>query len=257
MNVYLVIALCFIPLILIFVLSTFFTKLKISTGIISVLFALLSVIPITFIQYLLTEFLPSDFFSIKNGIFFLFVKVLFFAGFLEESLKFLILFLFPSKKLNLKQFMAAALIFGITLGCFESAVYYLNSLHRTQIRHAELIYSLIFTRMISSDLIHAFCAGLSAFSVFAAKNKKIYISPVIISILIHGIFDLFQYFDNAIKYFSIAAILFAVIELRVKYSVLKEYFTAKTQESNPPQNKKKPYTKKKKVSQSKTKTEHE
>ena len=110
MNVYLVIALCFIPLILIFVLSTFFTKLKISTGIISVLFALLSVIPITFIQYLLTEFLPSDFFSSKNGIFFLFVKVLFFAGFLEESLKFLILFLFPSKKLNLKQFMAAALI---------------------------------------------------------------------------------------------------------------------------------------------------
>ena len=81
MNVYLVIALCFIPLILIFVLSTFFTKLKISTGIISVLFALLSVIPITFIQYLLTEFLPSDFFSSKNGIFFLFVKVLFFAGF--------------------------------------------------------------------------------------------------------------------------------------------------------------------------------
>ena len=153
MNVYLVIALCFIPLILIFVLSTFFTKLKISTGIISVLFALLSVIPITFIQYLLTEFLPSDFFSSKNGIFFLFVKVLFFAGFLEESLKFLILFLFPSKKLNLKQFMAAALIFGITLGCFESAVYYLNSLHRAQIRHAELIYSLIFTRMISSDLI--------------------------------------------------------------------------------------------------------
>ena len=92
-------------------------------------------------------------------------------------------------------------------GCFESAVYYLNSLHRAQIRHAELIYSLIFTRMISSDLIHAFCAGLSAFSVFAAKNKKIYISPVIISILIHGIFDLFQYFDNAIKYFSIVQFL--------------------------------------------------
>ena len=92
MNVYLVIALCFIPLILIFVLSTAFTKLKISTGIISILFGLLSVLPITFIQYVLTEFLPSDFFSSKNGIFFLFIKVLLFAGFLEESLKFLILF---------------------------------------------------------------------------------------------------------------------------------------------------------------------
>ncbi len=218
MNVYLVIALCFIPLILVFPITLISTKLPILKGLLALILGLFSVVPIAFFQYLIVDILPKS----NNGILLLFLQTLIFAGLLEEGLKFVIEFLFPSKKLSLKQFMALALIFGITLGCFESVVYYLNCLQRSSQKNADLIYSLIFMRMISSDLIHMLCAGLSAFSVYMIKNKRFFISPIIISILIHGIFDLFVYFQNPIHFFAIAAVLFAAIELRVKYSSAKE-----------------------------------
>ena len=88
---------------------------------------------------------------------------------------------------------------------------------KTNSRGGQLLYNILFLRMFSSDLIHMFCAGLSGLFVWGFKNKKIYVMPLVYAIFIHGIFNFFNYFNGGIQFFSYVAILFAVIECRVKY----------------------------------------
>lgn len=223
MNIYLSVSLCFIPLVLIFILSVIYSKVKILTSLTAVVLGFLSVIPIVFFQYLLNTYIPKDF-ILTNATLYLLLNALIFNGLLEEGVKFGIQFILPAKNIELKQFMALSLIFGITLGCFESVIYLLNHLQEASEKNAELIYSLIFARMISADLIHTFCAALLGFSVYSIKNKKFYISPVIVAVLTHGIFNFFSYFKNFIQWFAIVVVLFAIIEVRVKYLKVSEDF---------------------------------
>ena len=55
MNVYLVLALCFVPYVLMFVIAKFFCKAKISTCLIASLLGLLSVVPIVILQYIFAD----------------------------------------------------------------------------------------------------------------------------------------------------------------------------------------------------------
>ena len=79
------------------------------------------------------------------------------------------------------------------------------------------MYSLIFARMFSSDLIHVFCAGLGGLFVWGIRHKKNNPMIFIYAVVCHGLFDFFVYFDLWIHWFAVAAVLFAVIECRVKY----------------------------------------
>ena len=217
MNVYFVLALCFIPYVLMFVISRFFCKVKISTCLIASLLGLLSVVPIVFLQYIFADVFQVER-KIELGAFFtLFLTCLLYNGLVEEGIKMLCLVGIPVKKLQLKDFFVATLLFGMILGCFESATYFLQHLQKTNSRGGQLLYNILFLRMFSSDLIHMFCAGLSGLFVWGLKNKKIYVMPLVYAIFIHGIFNFFNYFNGGIQFFSYVAILFAVIECRVKY----------------------------------------
>lgn len=217
MNVYLVLALCFVPYVLMFVIAKFFCKVKISTCLIASLLGLLSVVPIVILQYIFADVFQVEQ-KIELGAFFtLFLSCLLYNGLVEEGIKMLCLFGISAKKLQLKEFFVATLLFGMILGCFESATYFLQHLQKTNARGGQLLYDILFLRMFSSDLIHMFCAGLSGLFVWGIKNKKIYVMPLVYAIFIHGIFNFFNYFNGGIQLFAYVAIFFAIIECRVKY----------------------------------------
>ena len=217
MNVYFALILNFIPFILCFFLFRFLFKMKFSTELFACLFGFLSVLPITFLQFYLMSLVPEQLFSGKTDLGGLFCKFLVYNGLVEELIKVLLIALIPHKKLNLRAFFVASLLCGLCLGSFESMIYFLQHLSEAKQSGAELLYSLIFARMFSSDLIHVFCAGLGGLFVWGIRHKKNNPMIFIYAVVCHGLFDFFVYFDLWIHWFAVAAILFAVIECRVKY----------------------------------------
>ena len=217
MNVYFALILNFIPFVLCFFLFRFLFKMRFSTELFACLFGFLSVLPITFLQFYLMSLVPEQLFSGKTDLGGLFCKFLVYNGLVEELIKVLLIALIPHKKLNLRAFFVASLLCGLCLGSFESMIYFLQHLSEANQSGAELLYSLIFARMFSSDLIHVFCAGLGGLFVWGIRHKKNNPMIFIYAVICHGLFDFFVYFDLWIHWFAVAAILFAVIECRVKY----------------------------------------
>lgn len=217
MNIYFALILNFLPFFICFFLFKFLFKMKFSTELFACLFGFLSVLPITFLQFYLMSLIPEQLFSGKTDLSGLFCKFLVYNGLVEELIKVLLIALIPHKKLNLRTFFAASLLCGLCLGSFESMIYFLQHLSNANQSGAELLYSLIFARMFSSDLIHVFCAGLGGLFVWGIRNKQNNPMVFIYAVVCHGLFDFFVYFDLWIHWFAVAAVLFAVIECRVKY----------------------------------------
>ena len=220
MNVYFALILNFLPLIACFFSFKFFFKLKFSTELFAGLLGLLAVLPGTFLQFYFTSLAPEQLFSGNSGLSGIFFKFLLCNGLAEELIKTLLIAFIPRKNLNLRQFFLSSLIFGLCLGSFESMIYFLCHLSNATQSGAELLYTLIFARMFSSDLIHAFCAGLDGLFVWGICRRKF--SPVIFiySVVCHGLFNFFVYFDLWIHWFAVPAVLFALVECRVKYQKL-------------------------------------
>lgn len=191
--------------------------MKFSTELFACLFGFLSVLPITFLQFYLMSLIPEQLFSGKTDLSGLFCKFLVYNGLVEELIKVVMIALIPHKKLSLRAFFAASLLCGLCLGSFESIIYFLQHLSNANRTGAELLYSLIFARMFSSDLIHVFCAGLGGLFVWGIRHKKNNPMIFIYAVVCHGLFDFFVYFDLWIHWFAVAAVLFAIIECRVKY----------------------------------------
>ena len=217
MNVYFALILNFLPFFICFFSFKFLFKMKFSTELFACLFGFLSVLPITFLQFYLMSLVPEQLFSGKTDLSGLFCKFLVYNGLIEELIKLILIALIPLKKLNLRAFFAASLLCGLCLGSFESMIYFLQHLSNANQTGAELLYSLIFARMFSSDLIHVFCAGLCGLFVWGIRRRQNNPMIFIYAVICHGLFDFFVYFDLWIHWFSVAAILFAVIECRVKY----------------------------------------
>lgn len=217
MNVYFALILNFLPFFICFFSFKFLLKMKFSTELFACLFGFLSVLPITFLQFYLMSLIPEQLFSGKTDLSGLFCKFLVYNGLVEELIKVVMIALIPFKKLNLRAFFAASLLCGLCLGSFESSIYFLQHLSNASRTGAELLYSLIFARMFSSDLIHVFCAGLGGLFVWGIRHKKNNPMIFIYAVVCHGLFDFFVYFDLWIHWFAVAAVLFAVIECRVKY----------------------------------------
>ncbi len=217
MNVYFALILNFLPFFICFFSFKFLFKMKFSTELFACLFGILSVLPITFLQFYLMSLIPEQLFSGKTDLSALFCKFLVYNGFVEELIKVVMIALIPHKKLNLRSFFAASLLCGLCLGSFESIIYFLQHLSNANQTGAELLYGLIFARMFSSDLIHVFCAGLGGLFVWGIRHKRNNPMIFIYAVVCHGLFDFFVYFDLWIHWFAVAAVLFAVIECRVKY----------------------------------------
>lgn len=207
--------LCFVPLIALFCILIFVFKLNVTHLLISLVAGLVCVLPVSVIQFFCGM---APFFSNQNLIFVL-VKSVLLYGFVEELCKMAFVFVLPHKEYTPLNFLLLSFFFGLSLGCFESVIYYLDHLQKASLMGGNLLYKSIFIRMITSDLIHTFCAGLLGLFVYQNRKSETYVSLIILAVLLHGVYDFFAGFSNAFKYFSVAVIFFAALECRVKYSI--------------------------------------
>ena len=212
------IILCFVPLVVAVLVFALSFKIKVGHQLIAVLLWLAAVLPISFIQY----FLPDLPFLTGVPLVKTLLKSLILYGLVEELIKMLLAIPLPHKEYSELDFLLLAFVMGLALGCFESVVYYFDHLQKASARGAELLYGLIAARIFSSDVIHMCCMGLSGLYIFSKRQRNPKFSYFVLAVIIHGVYDFFAGFSNGLRWFSIAVVLLAAIECRIKYSALKQ-----------------------------------
>ncbi len=185
---------------------------------ISIALAMIAVIPASFIQYWAVKlpfFRADTFISLLLG-------SLLLNGFVEESVKCAFECLIPRKNVTFRLFFCCLLLFGLTVGSFESIVYTLNKI-QFDISHMSrnAAVKLIFQRMISAQLIHVFCAALSGFFVWNLGKGLKKFTALIFAIILHGVYNFFMSFGKNFRFFAFAAIVLALIEIRQFYKETK------------------------------------
>jgi len=214
------IALCFVPLIIAIIVAAAGFKLKITHILVAALLGLLAVLPISFIQYFIPD-LSKHFIS---PVLFSLVRSLLIYGLIEEVFKTLLLLPLPHKgydKAKLESFLILSFVMGLSLGCFESVVYYFDHLQIANSKGATLLYGQIAIRIFTTDIIHMACTGLCGMFIYSCRNKARQISCFVIAILLHGFYDFFAGFSNGLRWFSIAVVLMVIAECRIKYRTLQ------------------------------------
>lgn len=212
------IILCFVPLVVAVLVFALSFKIKVGHQLIAVLLGLAAVLPISFIQY----FLPDLPFLTGVPLVKTLLKSLILYGLVEELIKMLLAIPLPHKEYSELDFLLLAFVMGLALGCFESVVYYFDHLQKASARGAELLYGLIAARIFSSDVIHMCCMGLSGLYIFSKRQRNPKFSYFVLAVIIHGVYDFFAGFSNGLRWFSIAVVLLAAIECKIKYSALKQ-----------------------------------
>lgn len=177
------------------------------------------VLPISFVQYLVPNNIPFSF----NPILFLLLKSLLLYGLLEEGFKLLVLLPFSEKKdTSPKKVLIISLMISLAVAGFESIIYFLDKLQKSNYRNGTLLYLPIFLRLCSAYIIHITCTCLSSLFLYTLYQKKAQISLFLLAIILHGLYDFFVAFQNNFKWFSIGIILLSLIELKIKYSTFLE-----------------------------------
>ena len=210
------IILCFIPLIFAFLIFAAGFKLKLTHLLIAVLLGLVAVLPISFIQYFMPALPGLPISAVVRAL----LKSLLLYGLVQEAIKTLALLPVPHKNESRLNFLLLAFTAGLSLGCFESVVYYFDHLQIANSRGATLLYGQIAVRIMTSDVIHMTCTGLCGLFIFSCRKAPRHTSFLIIAVLLHGIYDFFAGFANDLRWFSVAVVLMAIIECRIKYSAL-------------------------------------
>ncbi len=221
------ITLCFVPLILAIVFFSTCFKLKLTHQLIAVLLGLAAVLPISFIQYFMPSIPGLPISPVVSAL----LKSLLLYGLVEEAIKTLALLPLPHKiydeegaadsaagRLN---FLLLAFTAGLSLGCFESVVYYFDHLQIANIRGATLLYGQIAVRIFTSDIIHMTCTGLCGLFIYSCRNKPARVSCLIMAVILHGVYDFFAGFSGSLRWFSVAVVLMSILECRIKYTSLK------------------------------------
>lgn len=211
------IVLCFLPLIIAIILFTGCFKLKLTHELIAVLFGLIAVFPISFIQYFLPE-IPG---FINAPLLRTLLKSILIYGLVEEAIKMALAIPLPHKEYTAAKTLLLAFVMGLALGCFESVVYYLDHLQKANLKGAQLLYGQIALRIFTSDVIHMTCTGLSGLFIYSCRQNHKKISFFILAVLIHGVYDFFAGFSGNLKWFSIIVVLLAIAECRIKYVSLQ------------------------------------
>ena len=200
------IALCFIPLLALYIcfllLVRGFSKLQ---GLLACLYGLLSLIPIEAILILISFFMPSK----RTGPALTLLRMIIINGVIEEGAKAAFLFLLPAKKTEKGTFLVYSLLCGLSLGCLETLIYFINGNRSVEIR--------IFTAVA----IHTLCAALSGIFVYSAKHKNAKIITFLFAILFHGVYNYFASLDAPLHYFSYAVIVIAALECKLRFSSVK------------------------------------
>lgn len=200
---------CILPAFVMLLLLCFFQKKDGFTfrfGLLAILLGLVSIIPITAVQFLVSYFSSS----IKTTLATVLVTALLFNGVIEESFKMVMLLFLPAKKTSQKVFFAASLLSGLVLGCFETVIYLVSGQHD------------VVVRLVTSVLVHTACSGLSGLYVWSFKQKKIKIMPFVLAAVLHGLYNFFAGFTGGFWWISIVCLLFAFIECALYYDRILE-----------------------------------
>lgn len=217
MVIILPVILCLLPLILTVVIFRFGSKLKLTQILLACLLGLLAILPISLVQY----WLPLIPFFQRPAVINSLLRSIVVYGLIEELFKMVLIMPIPKRENTLLEYFFLSLVFGLSLGCFETIIYFLDHIQKANINGGQLLYLPIFQRIVSSDCIHTMCAGLLGFFVFEAKEKRYHFQLIIWAVCLHGLYDFFAGFQNSFRYFAIAVVLFSVIECRVRYLKIK------------------------------------
>ena len=215
MNLYALLGICFIPAALFFTLSSLLNKnFRIAYGLWSALLALVTVIPASLIQFYVLSlpiFTASTFAAVM-------ITAILFNGLIEESMKMLFLCLVPQKKQILSAFFCCVILYGLTVGGFESVIYIIKKFQEIQGQGGkEIVVRLLIERIFSAQAIHVFCAGLSGLYIWNFRRHKKNIMPFVYAVLLHGIYNFFASFTSMYRWLAVVAILFAAVECRIFY----------------------------------------
>ena len=200
---------CFVPLMLIFAaFYAFVPNLKITDALLSVLAGLLAIIPAGALNIFVFSGIAEQAKTLSQ----VFTRDLILNGLAEEVIKMIFIYIFISRKLELKTFFFCALLSGAAVGCFELFIYFYSYQGDIQFKY--------FLRLFTAVLLHTFCAGLGGLTAYSIKNKCRTLAPVILAVILHGTYNYFAGFkpDVPFFYFSFAVILFSLIECRVRYT---------------------------------------
>lgn len=220
MQFYAFLALCFIPLVAAFVvLALVVPGLTVRGGLLSCLLAILAIVPTAFVQYVvlaLPVFTAETFGS-------LLVTAVVFNGLIEETVKLLFLALMPQKRTTLAAFFSCCLLFGLTLGGFESVIYLVRRIQAVGMQQdVAAALRLVLMRMGTAALVHTFCAGLSGLYLWLFRHGRNAVMPFVWAALLHGVYNFFAAFSTGFRWFSLVAIVFALLECRIWYKTADE-----------------------------------
>ena len=215
MNLYALLGISFIPTIIFFALSVILNKnLKIKYCFLACLLALLTVVPTSLIQFYILSlpiFTGYTFASVM-------ITAILFNGLIEESMKMLFMCLIPQKKQILSAFFCCVILYGLTVGGFESVIYIIKKFQEIQGQSGkEIVVHLRVNRIFTAQAIHVFCAGLSGLYIWNFRRHKKNIMPFIYAVLLHGIYNFFASFSSIYHWLAVVAILFAAVECRIFY----------------------------------------
>ena len=215
MNLYALLGISFIPTAIFFALAVILNKnLKLRYCLVAGVLALLTVIPTSMIQFYVLSlpiFTGYTFASVM-------ITAILFNGLIEETMKMLFLCLIPQKKQILSAFFCCVILYGLTVGGFESVIYVIKKFQEIQGQGGkELVIHLLLDRIFSAQAIHVFCAGLSGLYIWNFRRHKKNFMPFIYAVLLHGIYNFFASFSSIYHWLAIVAILFAAVECRIFY----------------------------------------
>ncbi len=209
MNLFLSLAVCFVPLVLIISLCVIFIKgFKVFYALCAIILGFVAIFLIIVVRTMADDFFNFIPFAL-SGFFAVVLSTLFYA-FIEESVKMLLLVLLPKKIATLKNFMLSCMILGCTVGCAETLMYLVSG------------YTGTISRLFTAVIIHTLCALLSGYLIWALKSKLVYIGPFFMSVLLHGLYNYFALQTSSLRWFSIVILLFSLLRCRVNYVNVKE-----------------------------------
>jgi len=204
MDVIIDLSFCFLPLV-VFILILIITKqdIKLSLSTAAVLLGLAPLVPAAVLQLVLPQIEYSSLLMVL-------ISALLYNGLIEEGMKAGFLFLFPSSKVTYKQFFIYSLLAGLCFGCFEAVVYVVSGS-----RNIEL-------RFLTAVVIHTVCSGMGGLFVWSCRQKSGRFVILATAILTHGVYNFFAGFTGVFWWFSLAAIVFGLIQLRMFYRGLEK-----------------------------------
>lgn len=198
---------------------------------------LLAIIPSFILQVLLPKF------QFSHPLWFL-LHAIFVTGLIEEGSKALFFWFFPVKflsrenslrendlrdgnlrkvnlregKKNSKRFFktqAGALVFyafflGLSFGLYELIVYFISGV------------GFLSLRFFTTVIFHALSAVLDAFFIVSWKKKKLWLSPFIFSVLMHGLYNFFASVTGFIWWFSIFVLVLTFLQMINVYKACSE-----------------------------------